>query len=104
MTRQSDYDQLKEHENHEIEIASYGHHGANIECAYCGVVLKEATNEVDHEFIHDELDEKLREAFSQILERHSMDSGDIRPLRAREIDEAKQELRRLTVKWIESRI
>lgn len=104
MTRQSDYDQLKEHENHEIEIASYGHHSANIECATCHVVLKEATNEVDHEFIHNKIDEKLREAFSQILERHSMESGDVSPLREREIDEAKLELKELTADWIESRI
>jgi hypothetical protein len=104
MTRHSDYDQLKEHENHEIEIASYGHSSANIECATCHVVLKEATNEVDHEFIHDEIDEKLREAFSRILNRHSMNSGDIRPLRAQEMDETKQELKELTADWIESRI
>jgi len=104
MTRQTDYDQLKQHENHEIEIASYGHSSANVECIDCGVVLKETTNEADHRFIHNKIDEKLREAFSQILERHSMDSGDIRPLREREIDEAQLEVKELTADWIESRI
>jgi len=59
---------------------------------------------VDSEFIDAKIDDALRTAFSEILNQHSINSGDVRPEMKQEIDEIKDDLKNSTKVWIRGRL
>jgi hypothetical protein len=59
---------------------------------------------VDSEFIEAKIDDALRTAFSEILNQHSIKSGDVRPEMKQEIDDIKDDLKNSTKVWIRGRL
>lgn len=59
---------------------------------------------VDSEFIDAKIDDALRTAFSEILNQHSLESGDVRPEMKHKIDVIKDDLKDSTKVWIRGRL
>jgi len=67
-------------------------------------VVKAEQVKIDEEKIKKVIEEKLQEAYSELLEYHGISSGDIGAFQQVEIDKAEEKLVERVANWIESRI
>jgi len=59
--------------------------------------------QADTEHIKQKIKDKLNEAYSDILDHHNIESGDITPLQQADIEKSEAEVVESTVQWIQSR-
>lgn len=58
----------------------------------------------EREQVEDIIEKKLQEAFSEILEVHDLETGDITPLQQAAIDQSRDELVEDVMCWIQTRL
>lgn len=62
------------------------------------------TTQPDQDHIEEKVKSKLQEAYSDILEHHDIESGDITPQRQVAMDGAEKHIIELTTSWIEGQL